>query len=159
MQTTVGKRERIGVFCGTRIGARMEYLEFARSFGGSLARRGLELVYDAAGIGAMGALADGALAAGGDVTGVVRCEPGGGERSDRPGGAMFIVRTVQDRKALVYRLSSAFAVLPGGIDALDELLGVAACNQLNTAEKPIVVVNYDGFFDPMLDLLAHLSKE
>lgn len=66
---------------------------------------------------------------------------------------------MHERKALMYRLSNGFAVLPGGIGTLDELMEVATWNQLSLMEKPIVVVNHAGFYDPMLAMLDHLVSE
>lgn len=159
METIAAKRDCIGVFCGARTGTRSAYLERATEFGTSLARRGLELVYGAGGIGVMGALADAALAAGGSVTGVIPSSLHERERSSKLRGTVFVVGSMHERKALMYRLSSCFAVLPGGIGTLDELMEVATWNQLAIIEKPLVVVNYEGFFDPMIEMLDHLVKE
>jgi uncharacterized protein (TIGR00730 family) len=152
-------RRTIGVFCGTRAGARSEYVELAREFGRSLALRGLELVYGAGGVGIMGALADAALAAGGSVTGIIPSTLHARERSDLARGTVYVARSMHERKALMYRLSAGFAVLPGGIGTLDELMEVATWNQLALIDKRLVVVNCRGFFDPMLSMLDHLVTE
>ncbi|MEV0737727.1 TIGR00730 family Rossman fold protein [Streptomyces sp. NPDC050549] len=153
------KSERVAVFCGARPGVQAEYIDFARQFGHSLARRGLDLVYGAGGVGVMGAVADGVLGGGGTVTGVIPRSLHERERADRARGEIFVVRSMHERKALMYRLSSAFAVLPGGIGTLDELMEVLTWNQLSLMEKPIVVVNHGGFFTPMLRMLDHLVAE
>jgi uncharacterized protein (TIGR00730 family) len=153
------KSGSIAVFCGARPGARPEQLRFAAEFGATLVRRGLNLVYGASNVGVMGALADAVRAAGGDVTGVIphsllEREPLGSTR-----GTVFVVRSMHERKALMYRLSSGFAVLPGGIGTLDELMEVATWKKLSLIDKPLVVVNHQGFFDPMLGMLDHLVSE
>ncbi|MFJ8018359.1 TIGR00730 family Rossman fold protein [Streptomyces sp. NPDC096339] len=159
MKTLVGKCERIAVFCGARPGVRQDHVDFAYGFGQALAGRGLDLVYGAGGVGVMGAVADGVLRGGGAVTGIVPRSLHERERADRARGAIFVVRSMHERKALMYRLSSGFAVLPGGIGTLDELMEVATWNQLSLMEKPIVVVNHAGFYDPMLAMLDHLVSE
>ncbi|MGW1889936.1 LOG family protein [Streptomyces sp. NPDC002004] len=159
MQTKIDKSRRIAVFCGARPGVRDDHIDFARRFGRSVARRGLDLVYGAGGVGVMGAVADGVLDGGGAVTGVIPRSLHERERADNARGAVFVVRSMHERKALMYRLSAGFAVLPGGIGTLDELMEVATWNQLSLMEKPIVVVNHGGFFTPMLAMLDHLVAE
>jgi uncharacterized protein (TIGR00730 family) len=159
MQAKLSKSERLAVFCGARPGTQTRYLDFAREFGRSVARRGLDLVYGAGGIGVMGAVADGVLDGGGAVTGVIPRSLHERERADNARGAVFVVRSMHERKALMYRLSSAFAVLPGGLGTLDELMEVATWNQLSLMAKPVVVVNHGGFFTPMLAMLDHLVAE
>ncbi|MFI9630476.1 TIGR00730 family Rossman fold protein [Streptomyces sp. NPDC052042] len=159
MQTVVEKSAKIAVFCGARPGVHPEHLLLAEQFGTTLARRGLDLVYGAGGVGVMGAVADAVLAAGGGVTGVIPRSLHERERADNAQGAIFVVRSMHERKALMYRLSIGFAVLPGGLGTLDELMEVATWNQLSIMRKPIVVVNHRGFFDPMLQMLDHLVEE
>ncbi|MGW6058575.1 LOG family protein [Streptomyces sp. NPDC055189] len=159
MQSVVEKSAKIAVFCGARPGVHPEHLLLAEEFGTTLARRGLDLVYGAGGVGVMGAVADAVLAAGGSVTGVIPRLLHERERSDKAPGAVFVVRSMHERKALMYRLSLGFAVLPGGLGTLDELMEVATWNQLSIMRKPIVVVNHRGFFDPMLRMLDHLVEQ
>jgi uncharacterized protein (TIGR00730 family) len=154
-----GKSRRIAVFCGARPGARQEHIDFSRDFGIALARHGLDLVYGAGGTGVMRAVADGVLEHGGAVTGVVPWPLHEREPADRAPGAVFMVRSMHDRKALVYQLASGFAVLPGGLDTLDELMEVATWSGLSLLDKPVVVLNHRGFYDPMLRMLDHLVVE
>ncbi|WP_330301293.1 TIGR00730 family Rossman fold protein [Streptomyces sp. NBC_00503] len=159
MPSTVEQVQRIAVFCGARPGVHPEHLRLAEEFGTALAERGLELVYGAGGIGVMGALSSAVMAAGGSVTGVIPRDLHERERADRARGAVFVVRSMHERKALMYRLSSGFAVLPGGIGTLDELMEVATWNQLSFIRKPVVILNHRGFFTPMLAMLDHLVAE
>ncbi|MGW3097215.1 TIGR00730 family Rossman fold protein [Streptomyces sp. CdTB01] len=149
----------IGVFCGSRTGTRPRYMDVAAEFGAALVGRGVGLVYGAGGVGVMGALAKGAVDAGARVTGVIPHELFEREQPDHTGTELFVVRSMHQRKALMYRLASAFAVLPGGFGTLDELMEVATWNQLSLHEKPVVLLNVDGFFDPLTALLDHLQAE
>ncbi|MET7614546.1 TIGR00730 family Rossman fold protein [Streptomyces seoulensis] len=159
MPPEIAQSKKIAVFCGARDGARPGHLLLAREFGTALARRGLDLVYGAGGVGVMGAVAHSVIDAGGGVTGVVPRFLHERECADNAPGALFLVRSMHERKALMYRLSAGFAVLPGGFGTLDELLEVATWNQLSLMRKPIVVVNHQGFFDPLLGMLDHLVRE
>ncbi|KUJ70107.1 hypothetical protein ACZ90_07085 [Streptomyces albus subsp. albus] len=153
------KSRRIAVFCGARPGTRREHLDLARDFGTALARHGLDLVYGAGGTGVIRAVADGVLEHGGGVTGVVPWTLHQREPAGRAPGAVFMVRSMHDRKALVYQLASGFAVLPGGLDTLDEFMEVATWSSLSLLDKPVVVLNHRGFYDPMLRMLDHLVVE
>ncbi|GAA3842329.1 TIGR00730 family Rossman fold protein [Streptomyces coacervatus] len=159
MLPVIEKSKKIAVFCGARPGTHPEHLLLAEEFGTALARRGLDLVYGAGGVGVMGSVAHAVLAAGGGVTGVIPRLLHERERTDNAPGTVFVVRSMHERKALMYRLSNGFAVLPGGFGTLDELMEVATWNQLSIMRKPIVVVNHRGFFDPMLRMLDHLVEE
>ncbi len=101
----------------------------------------------------MGAVAEAALAAGAPVTGVIPRQLFERERPDRSRGEVRVVESMHERKALMYRLSAGFAVLPGGLGTLEELLEVATWNQLGFHRKPLVLVNRGGFFDPLLTML------
>lgn len=149
----------IAVFCGARPGVHPDHIDFAREFGLELARRGSGLVYGAGGVGVMGAVAQGVMEGGGDITGVVPQALREREQADDPLGTIHVVATMHERKALMYALSSGFAVLPGGIGTLDEVMEVLTWNQLGMIDKPIVLVNHRGFFDPLLALLDHLVAE
>ncbi|MFC0600366.1 TIGR00730 family Rossman fold protein [Streptomyces palmae] len=153
------RSRRIAVFCGARAGSRREHLVLARDFGTALARHGLDLVYGAGGTGVMRAVADGVLEHGGGVTGVIPWALHDRDPAGRAPGAVFMVRSMHDRKALVYELASGFAVLPGGLDTLDELMEVATWSGLSLLDKPVVVLNHRGFYDPMLRMLDHLLAE
>lgn len=159
MPVTRQSFDRIAVFCGARTGVRPQYVELAKDFGTALARRGAGLVYGAGGVGVMGAVADAAFSGGAPVTGVIPHRLYERELPQRTRGEVFVVRTMHERKALMYKLSNGFAVLPGGLGTLDELMEVATWNQLGFHQKPIVLVNHEGFFDPLAALLDHVVKE
>jgi uncharacterized protein (TIGR00730 family) len=128
-------------------------VQLAREFGTALAAHGRGLVYGAGGTGIMGAVAEAVLAAGAPVTGVIPRQLFERERPDPSLAELRVVESMHERKALMYRLSTGFAVLPGGLGTLEELLEVATWNQLGFHEKPLVLVNRGGFFDPLLTML------
>ncbi|GHG93790.1 TIGR00730 family Rossman fold protein [Streptomyces lanatus] len=152
-------RKSIGVFCGSRPGRHAEYIETAGALGRELADRGAELVYGAGGVGVMGAVSTAAMAGGASVTGVIPHALHERERLDNACGEIFLVGGMHERKALMYRLSDAFVVLPGGYGTLDELMEVATWNQLGHHDKPIALVNVRGFFDPLVAMLDRMLDE
>lgn len=154
-----GDLRRVTVFCGARPGVQPDHLQLAADFGAALVRRGLGLVYGAGGVGMMGSLADAVLADGGDVTGVIPAELHEREQADDARGEIIVVDSMHERKFLMYQLASGFAVLPGGLGTLDELMEVTTWNQLALIRKPIVVLNRGGFFTPLLQMLDHLVAE
>ncbi|MGW5369305.1 LOG family protein [Streptomyces sp. NPDC004009] len=151
--------KNVGVFCGSRTGASPAYVESAKSLGAELARRGAGLVYGAGGVGIMGALATAALGGGARVTGVIPHDLYERERPDLTRGEIYVARTMHERKALMYRLSDGFAVLPGGFGTLDEVMEVATWNQLGFHSKPVVLINCDGYYNPLISLLDHMVAQ
>jgi uncharacterized protein (TIGR00730 family) len=124
-----------------------------------LAERGIRLVYGGGKIGLMGAVADAALAAGGDVVGViprhlVEKEVGHGGLPD-----LRIVDTMHERKALMANLSDGFLALPGGYGTFEELFEIVTWSQLGLHPKPCGLLNTDGFYDPLLGLIDHATAE
>jgi uncharacterized protein (TIGR00730 family) len=108
----------------------------------------------------MGSLAAAVLAAGGNVTGAIPSSLQEREQASAAArGETFVVGSMHERKALMYRLASGFAVLAGGLGTLDELMEVATWSQLSLIRKLLVVLNHRGFFDPMLGMLDHLATE
>jgi uncharacterized protein (TIGR00730 family) len=155
----MGEVRRICVFCGASAGRDARYAEVAASVGASLARQGIELVYGGGRVGLMGAVADGALAAGGRVTGVM---PAGlvDRELAHPGlTAMRIVTTLHERKAAMADLSDAFLALPGGLGTLEELSEVLSWAQLELHAKPVGALDVGGFFRPLVAYLDHIAAE
>lgn len=149
----------IATFCGARPGNDPTFTALAEDFGAALGRRGCGLVYGAGGVGVMGAVAGAALDNGAAVTGVIPHDLHERERSQQALGQIFVVRTMHERKALMYRLASSFAVLPGGFGTLDELMEVATWNQLGMHRKRLVLLNAKGYFDSLLGFLDRVAKE
>ena len=146
---------RLCVFCGSSEGNDPAYLQAARALGETLARSGIGLVYGGASVGLMGVLADAALVAGGEVTGVmpralVEKEIAHGGLSD-----LRVVGSMHERKALMAELSDGFVALPGGIGTFEELFEVWTWAQLGHHTKPCALLNVRGFYD---GLIAFLDK-
>ncbi len=153
------RRQWIAVFCASSAGARPEYLEAAQALGGSLAARGMGLVYGGASVGLMGALADAALAAGAPVVGVLPAVLEGREIAHRGLSELHFVGTMHERKALMADRADAFLALPGGYGTLDEFLEILTWAQLGVHAKPCVLVNMLGFYDGLLSFLDHAVEE
>ncbi|MCY1021999.1 TIGR00730 family Rossman fold protein [Pyxidicoccus sp. MSG2] len=147
------------VFCGSRPGTRPEYVESATRMGAELARRGLTLVYGGASVGLMGAVADGAMSAGGKVVGVL---PGfmGPKELAHPGlTELHMVGSMHERKALMAERSDAFVALPGGFGTLDELFEIVTWAQLGLHRKPMGLLDTRGYFQPLVAMARHMAQE
>ncbi len=150
--------KRVCVFCGSSDGARPVYREAAAELGSVLAARGVGLVYGGGNIGLMGALADGALAAGGEVIGVIPEHLVSKEFAHRRVD-LRVVHSMHERKALMADLSDAFIALPGGFGTLDEFCEVLTWSLLGLHAKPCGLLNVDGYYDALLGLFDHAVAE
>jgi uncharacterized protein (TIGR00730 family) len=129
------------------------FMEAAVRVGQLLAARGLELVYGGARVGLMGAVADAALAAGGQVTGVIPRSMVDREIAHTALSDLHIVATMHERKALMERLSDAFLALPGGMGTLEEVCEIYTWGQLGLHHKPCGLLNVGNYYAPFLALL------
>jgi uncharacterized protein (TIGR00730 family) len=150
---------RVCVYAGSRTGLRPGYVEAAHALGVELARRGIGIVYGGAGVGMMGALADAALAAGGKVIGVAPRRAFPDEVAHSGLTELRIVGSMHRRKAVMTDLSDAFIALPGGFGTLDELFEAITWAQIGLHQKPIGLLNVDGYYDPLLAFVEHASTE
>jgi uncharacterized protein (TIGR00730 family) len=148
----------ICVFCGSSSGHRPEYAEMAAEFGALLGQRRIRLVYGGGNVGLMGVLADAALAAGGEVIGVIPQMLVDRELAHR-GTDLRIVTSMHERKALMAELSDAFVALPGGLGTYEELCEVLTWSQLGIHHKPLGCLNVLGYFDSLARLLDHAVEE
>jgi uncharacterized protein (TIGR00730 family) len=137
------------VFCGARPGGEPRFVELARRAGAMLAAGGATVVYGGGGVGMMGAVADAALAAGGQVVGVIPAVLMKREVGHRGLTRLEVVTDMPARKQRMIALSDAFLTLPGGLGTLDELFEVLTLRQLGEHAKPIVVVSDRGYFDAL----------
>jgi uncharacterized protein (TIGR00730 family) len=145
---------RLGVFCGSSDGRHPAYVEAARTVGRLAAARGLAIVYGGSRLGLMGAVADAALAAGGTVIGVIPRALVDREIAHSGLSALHVVSGMHERKAKMAELSHAFVALPGGAGTLDELFEIWTWAQLGLHDKPIGLLDLDGFYT---HLLRHLD--
>ena len=151
--------QNLAVFCAAAEGARPAYRAAAEELGRSLAQRGVGLIYGGAKVGLMGAVADAALAAGGRVVGVIPEVLVDKEIAHDGLHELRVVDTMHTRKRLMGELASGFLILPGGFGTLEELFEVLAWQTLKLHTKPIVLLNVEGFYDRLLDFLAHCEQE
>jgi len=139
--------KRVCLFCGSNAGARPVYAQAARDFGRALAQRQLTLVYGGGSVGLMKIAAESALAAGGEVIGVIT-EQLMVREVGHPGlTTLKVVPSMHERKALMASYADAFVALPGGFGTFDELCEMATWDQLGIHAKPLALVNIDGYYD------------
>jgi len=141
------------VFCGAKDGEGPRFLQLARRTGTLLAARGATLVYGGGSVGMMGAMADAALAQGGQVVGIIPQVLMDREVGHRGLSRLEVVADMQVRKQRMIEVSDAFIALPGGLGTLDELFEVLTLRQLAQHAKPLVAVSDAGYFDALLAAL------
>jgi uncharacterized protein (TIGR00730 family) len=150
---------RICVYAGSNPGADPAYAEAAGELARALAGRGIGVVYGGAHVGLMGILADTALAAGGEVIGVMQQALIDREIGHTGLTELHIVGSMHERKALMAELSDGFVALPGGAGTLEELIEVYTWSQLGLHAKPMGVLNVRGYWDGLAALLDHAVAE
>lgn len=151
--------KRLCVFSGSSFGANPAYEAAARALGRTLAERGIGAVYGGGSVGLMGAMADAALEAGGEVIGVIPEVLMGKEVDHRGLAKMHIVKSMHERKALMAELSDGFIALPGGWGTFEELFEVLTWSQLGLHKKPIGILNAGGYYERLLAFLDHGFEE
>lgn len=147
------------VFCGASPGARPIYHEAAAQLGSHIAERGLTLVYGGGAVGLMGVVADAALAAGGEVIGIIPQSLERAEIGHKGLTRLEVVDGMHARKARMAELADAFIALPGGLGTLEELFEVWTWGQLGYHAKPLGLLEVDGFYARLTDFLDHLVAE
>ena len=156
---TTPVRRSICVYCGSRFGKDPAYKLAATELGELIANQGWRLVYGAGDVGLMGAVANGTQAAGGDTFGVIPVHLLKWEVGKRDLTQFIVTENMHERKKVMYMNSDAIVVLPGGAGSLDELFEVLTWRQLGLHEKPIYLLNINGYWDPLLALLDHVISE
>jgi uncharacterized protein (TIGR00730 family) len=149
----------ICVFCGSNAGAQAAYLEAAEAVGRGLAQRGVRVVYGGGRVGMMGAVADAARAAGGEVVGVIPQAILDLEIGHTGLDDLRVVGSMHERKALMAELSDAFIALPGGVGTLEELFEVYTWAQLGIHSKPLGLIDVAGYYGPLVAFLDHAVQE
>jgi uncharacterized protein (TIGR00730 family) len=147
------------VYCGSSMGASARYREVARALGRALATHDLRVVFGGGGIGLMGQVAEAAMAAGGQVIGVIPELLEKREKGHRGITELRVVASMHERKNLMFELSDAFVILPGGFGTLDEAFEMLTWRQLEMHDKPILFLNMDGYWDPLKEIVDHFIRE
>jgi uncharacterized protein (TIGR00730 family) len=142
--------KRLAVYCGSATPEDPIYIEAARAVGRGLAERGIGVVYGGGRLGLMGAVADSALAAGGEVIGVIPEALVGAEVAHKGCTELHVVSGMHERKALFTDLSDGFITIPGGVGTMDELWEAISWSQLGYHSKPVGVLNVSGFYDQLV---------
>ena len=146
---------RVCVYCGSNAGTSPSFAEAAQQIGSALAHRGIGLVYGGGQVGLMGIVADAALAADGEVIGVITEQLVRAEVAHDGLTRLEVVPTMHDRKARLTDLANGFIVLPGGFGTIDEFAEAVTWNQLGLIAKPVVLLDIDGYWGPMFDWMSN----
>lgn len=151
--------KRVSVFCGSAEGNDPDILTEAVELGKLLAERDIGLVYGGAGIGVMGTLANACLEAGGDVTGVIPRTLMRKEVAHAGLTKLLVVEDMHTRKSIMANLSDAFIALPGGFGTFEEVFEMVTWTQIRIHDKPLVLVNTNGFYDGLISFVNHASNK
>jgi uncharacterized protein (TIGR00730 family) len=152
----MNKIRTICVYCGSGPGTNPRFIEAAIALGRALAENGIRLVYGGGSIGLMGAVATSVLDHGGTVTGIIPDFLTSRESALTRVQELIVTPDMHERKRLMFERSDAFVALPGGIGTLEELVEQLTWQQLGRHAKPVLLANIDGFWEPLLSLLAHM---
>ncbi len=147
------------VYCGSSSRVADLYKDTAHALGEGLARRDIQLVYGGGRVGLMGIVADAALGAGGSVVGIIPEHIQSAEVEHTGLTELLVVDSMHTRKRMMVERSDAFVVLPGGLGTMDEAFEVLTWKQLRLHDKPIVVVDVDGYWRPLLGLIDHMIAQ
>jgi uncharacterized protein (TIGR00730 family) len=154
--TDMNKIKTVCVYCGSGPGTNPRFVEAAIAFGRILAESGIRLVYGGGSIGLMGAVANSVLDHGGTVTGIIPDFLTIRENALKRVQEMIVTPDMHERKRLMFERSDAFVALPGGVGTLEELVEQLTWQQLGRHSKPVLIANVEGFWEPLLSLLAHM---
>lgn len=149
----------ISVFCGATLPHNKAYIDAARQLGRLIAQEGHTLLYGGSNLGLMGVVSGAALAEGGTVVGVIPTLFSEEIILSQPVTQLVRVSSLAERKTYLLAHSDAFIALPGGIGTLDEVTEVMVDNQLQHTNKPVVLINLDGYYDPFLQQLERFQTE
>jgi len=151
--------KKVCVFAGASAGHKPLYADAAHDLGAMIASYGLGLVYGGGRSGLMGRVADGAVDGGGTVIGIIPKFLDRVEIGHAGVTKLHIIDTMHQRKEMMYAESDAFIVLPGGLGTLDETMEITTWRQLDLHKKPVIILNLDGYWDPLLAMLDAVVTE
>ena len=147
------------VYCGANAGAAPEYTAAARDLGAAMAAAHVRLVYGGGSIGLMGIVARTVMENGGDVTGIIPQFLKDREVMLREVPDLVVTADMHERKRIMFQRADAFVALPGGIGTLEEVVEVMTWAQLDQHAKPVLIVNINGFWDPLIALFQRMTDE
>ena len=147
------------VYCGSSSRVDERYREAANTLGAALGERGITLIYGGGHVGLMGLCADACLNAGGRVVGIIPEHIQNLEVEHTGLTELHIVDSMHTRKMMMAERSDGFIVLPGGLGTLDETFEIITWRQLHLHDKPIVIVNTNRYWDPLIDMIDHLVEQ
>ena len=149
----------VAVYCGSRLGNSDVYEQAARDLGDALAENGMGLVYGGASIGLMGAVADGVIKGGAQAVGVIPTFMLKHEIAHQELTRLHLTDTMHTRKTVMAEYADAFITLPGGLGTLEEIMEIATWRQLYRHEKPMIILNINGFYDRLIDHLQFTAEQ
>lgn len=153
------KQPLVAVYCGSRMGKNPVYEKAARELGAALAKNNMGLVYGGASIGLMGAVADTVVEGGSPAVGVIPTFMLDHEIAHHGLTRLHLTDTMHTRKAIMAEYADAFITLPGGLGTLEEIMEIATWRQLYQHEKPMIILNINGFYDTLVEHLKHTAEE
>ncbi|KAF0567744.1 TIGR00730 family Rossman fold protein [Psychrobacter sp. NPDC078370] len=149
----------VAVYCGSRLGNGDVYEQAARELGSALANNGMGLVYGGASIGLMGAVADEVINGGAQAVGVIPTFMLKHEIAHEQLTRLHLTDTMHTRKTVMAEYADAFITLPGGLGTLEEIMEIATWRQLYQHEKPMIILNINGFYDRMIEHLKYTTEQ
>src|ERR1700722_14912718 len=155
----MSKINAVCVYCGSSPGTEPAFVEAAQKLGRILAENGVRLIYGGGSVGLMGALAEAVLEHGGEATGIIPEFLTKRERPRRLAQELIVTRDMHERKRTMFERADALVALPGGGGTLEELVEQLTWVQLGRHKKPILIANINGYWDPLLELLAHMRAQ
>lgn len=151
-------KKAVCVFCGASNSVDKKYLNIGADFGQILAQHGVTLVYGGGDCGVMGAIANSTMKNNGHVTGVFPVSLRNIENEHQNLTEIIIVNTMHERKMCMFERSDAFIVFPGGFGTMDEMFEILTWKQLLLHDKPVIIFNYQGYWDPLIALMRNIIE-
>lgn len=152
-------KKKVCIFCGSRDGTNIEWASLAQTLGTELARRSWALVYGGSNTGLMGAVARGALEAGGVAIGIMPENLTNEEHVHPNLTEMHFVKSIRERKDMMTQISDAFVTIPGGIGTMEEFFELWTAKHVGDHNKPMILVNWDGYFDPLIAFISNSHQD
>lgn len=153
------KIQSVTVFCGSKSGNQLGFTSQAIELGHAMGENGIQLVYGGGGNGIMGAIANAVLAKNGKVVGVIPKLLLEWEAQHDGLTELIVTETMHDRKKILYDKADVAIILPGGMGTMDELFELLTWNNLNIHQKKVIVLNWEGFYTPLIAMLEHMYTE